>query len=73
MMGRWDIANPLTADGRPVSKERAKYIRKLIEVGRNSKKKMRSGNPAVRAEATRVHDEVPGMIRQVYLDDMMEG
>jgi hypothetical protein len=73
MMGRWDVINPHTPDGRAVNKDRAKYIRDLRKARSNSRRAMRSGNPAKRAEAARVNAEAPLLINQVYIQDLMEG
>lgn len=59
------VINPITK--RQLKKHPAEYVEELRAVRRGAKKKARSGNPAIRAQAEQVLDEVPGMIRTVYL------
>ena len=64
------VLNPLSLDKDdnpiPLSKERAKFVRDMKEIRRNSRNAMRSGNPAKRAEAKRINEAAPRMIRVIY-------
>lgn len=61
------ITNPI--DGKKVTGETSRYIRKLRRIRNNARRAMRSGNPAKRVEAAKVYTETPEYIRAAYNND----
>lgn len=61
------VINPI--DGEMVSGDVSRYIRKLRRARNGSRKAMRSGNPAKRADAERVNPEIVGAIQDAYRKD----
>lgn len=69
MASRTNVRNPFN-DELLGGKDSA-YVKRLRKGRNNARKAMRSGNPARRAEATRVHQEAGKLIRQVYVNNFM--
>lgn len=58
------LPNPYSDE--PLSKSHSDYVRDMKAARRGSRRAMRSGNPAKRAEAARINDAAPRIIEAVY-------
>jgi hypothetical protein len=68
MPARTNVRNPFNDELLPG--QASAYVKKARKARAGARKALRSGNPARRAEAQKVYDEAPGLIRRVYLNNM---
>lgn len=68
MASRTNVRNPI--NGKLLPGQASSYVKKARKARNGARKALRSGNPARRAEAQKVYDEAPGLIRRVYLKNM---